>query len=397
MSYESIVFSFIFINYKYFLEIILNIKNFKTIKLIKSDWDKIIVSNNPFLNYFFFYYLEKSLCTSTESGWIPDHLVIYENNIALAIIPNFTKYNSAGEYVFDHSWANAYYNLGLNYYPKFLSAIPFTPINVEKIFHSQKINLDEIASILNKYLNEQSISSFHINFLTKIQCEIIEKKGFLKRIGIQYHWTNKKYSDFNDFLEIFRSKKKKNILKERKYLSDKGINIETKNADDINDEDINFFFNCYLNTIDKKWSSQYLNLEFFKLIFKSTLKKQMLLLIASNKKGKRIACALSFYDDKKLYGRYWGCIEHIPYLHFELCYYQSIDFAIKNRLQVVESGAQGEHKIQRGYEPTITYSNHWIKNSKIKEAISNFLEQESMQVKNTLDYLRKFLPFKKTN
>ena len=364
-------------------------------KIPKETWENIVDIDNPFFAYDFLLSLEKSGCTNLDTGWVPNHLIVERKGAIIAIIPNFIKYHSAGEYVFDQNWANAFINLGLNYYPKFLSAVPFTPINGDRIFYNKPLeDIDDFFEILIKFLKKQNISSHHFNFISKSQSNIMEKSGFLTRLGLQYHWYNDNYINFDDYLDSFKLKKKKNVLKERKYVSDQGIFFKIKKGNSIKIEDLHFFFKCYKNTIEKKWANQYLNFDFFKYLLQSPVKDKMVLFIAYEKQDEQIASALNFSSKDALYGRYWGCIKEIKNLHFELCYYQSIEFAIKNNLKLIESGAQGEHKIPRGYEPTVTLSNHWIKNEKISEALRKVLEYENKNVVDTIEYLKKLLPFK---
>ena len=364
-------------------------------KIPKETWENIVDIDNPFFAYDFLLSLEKSGCTNLDTGWVPNHLIVERKGAIIAIIPNFIKYHSAGEYVFDQNWANAFINLGLNYYPKFLSAVPFTPINGDRIFYNKSLeDIDDFFEILIKFLKKQNISSHHFNFISKSQSDIMEKSGFLTRLGLQYHWYNDNYINFDDYLDSFKLKKKKNVLKERKYVSDQGIFFKIKKGNSIKIEDLHFFFKCYKNTIEKKWANQYLNFDFFKYLLQSPVKDKMVLFIAYEKQDEQIASALNFSSKDALYGRYWGCIKEIKNLHFELCYYQSIEFAIKNNLKLIESGAQGEHKIPRGYEPTVTLSNHWIKNEKISEALRKVLEYENKNVVDTIEYLKKLLPFK---
>ena len=362
----------------------------------KNEWDNLINNENPFLKHDFFRALEESKCTSKDTGWEANHFLILKDKKICGIIPTFKKFNSNGEYVFDHSWADAYSRLGLNYYPKLLSGIPFTPINSEKIFIDKSIinSFEVFFPALMNEIKKKNISSFHLNFSEKFQSDALKKLGFHQRIGIQYHWKNNNYNSFDDFLSKFKSKKRKNVLKERKAIQDAKIKITFCRGKDISQSDWEFFYYCYSNTIDKKWSFQYLNFSFFQKILESSLLENILLIIAKDKQNKYVACTLNFIGNKKLYGRYWGCIEEFPYLHFELCYYQSIEYAIKNNINVIEAGAQGEHKISRGYLPTITYSNHWVGNDKMSKAINDFLKQESIIINKNFNYLNKISPFK---
>tara|TARA_X000000950_G_scaffold287075_1_gene397983 strand:+ start:30333 stop:31478 length:1146 start_codon:yes stop_codon:yes gene_type:complete len=362
----------------------------------KSTWN-MLSKNNILTDYDFFHALEISQCTSDKTGWIPNHIVFKLDKIVVAIIPTFKKLNSFGEYVFDHSWADAYHRMGINYYPKLLTAIPFTPINTDKILINKIYveRFDEIITKLREYLLSYNLSSYHINFINLKDSDKLKNFNFFQRTGIQYHWKNNHYSNFNDFLSEFRSKKKKNIVKERNYLIKNKIKISQLIGDEISKDDLNFFYKCYSNTIEKKWSQKYLNLNFFENILKSNLKKKILLITAKDNDENYLACSLNFIDKDKLIGRYWGCQNEIPFLHFELCYYQTIDFCIKNNINLIEAGAQGEHKIARGYRPTLTFSNHWVNNKVMEEPIANFLSHENKVIKRNLSFLNNYLPFKK--
>ncbi len=376
---------------------IFEISNLNSIKFIdKYIWNKLVSSDNPLMSYDFFLALENSECTSSANGWEPHHFIVKNVNKIVGIIPNFIKTNSNGEYVFDHAWADAYHRIGKNYYPKYLSAIPFTPINGDRFFFSQELYENEKTEITNsliKKVKKENIETFHFNFINKEQSNYLEKFGFLQRVGIQYHWNNQNYDCFEDFLSRLKSKKKKNILKERKYIKDKGIRVSCLKGSEIKEEDWDFFYNCYQNTISKKWSFKYLNFNFFRELSKSKILDNILLILAKDNSNKHIACTLNFVGEK-LYGRYWGSVKEVPFLHFELCYYQSIEYAIKNKIDLIEAGAQGEHKISRGYNPTLTYSTHWIRNSEMKSAIKDFLEREKNIINYNFKLLSKSTPYK---
>ena len=349
--------------------------------------------NSPFLKYSFFKLLEDSKCTNESSGWIPQHFIFKENNEIVAFVPNFKKLNSNGEYIFDHMFENAYYQIGSNYFPKYLSGIPFTPVTRLKFIYSKNsVDQDKVINLIIKVLKEKKISSFHANFIDSQTSKKLEKYKFFKRVGIQYHWVNNSFTDFNDFLNTMKSRKKKTIAKERKFLKDHGVSFISKEGEMINEEDIKNLYSCYLNTIEKKWSRPYLNFDFFNGLISSEREKKILL-ISAYKDKKLLGCSIHFVGNEILYGRYWGCTENIPYLHFELCYYQAIEYAIKNKLQKVEAGAQGEHKISRGYLPNFTYSNHWFNNESLSRPIQEFLEKENKKTFEVADYLSKFSPF----
>ena len=347
---------------------------------------------SPFINYYFFFYLEKTLCTSKNNGWEPEHIIIKENEKIIGFIPNFKKFNSNGEYIFDHAWENAHYQMGIEYFPKYLSATPFTPVTRESFLYTNKnINNLILTKKLINFFQDNKVSSFHINFIDKKVSDNL-KDNFLQRIGIQYHWFNKNYKSFDDFLKNLKSRKKKNILKERDFLRKNKIKFVKKLGNNITEQDLNLFFECYLNTIKKKWSYQYLNIDFFRKIFISDLKKKILLISAFDNK-QFLGCSLHFLGNNTLYGRYSGTLTDIPFLHFELCYYQAIEYAIQKNISKIEAGAQGEHKIARGYIPTIIYSNHWIRNEKLKGGIKKFLDYEKGEILSALEIMKRYSPF----
>ena len=361
----------------------------------KNEWDCLVENESPLFDYEFLLCLENSSCTNLETGWQPNHFIFKKNKKIKCLIPTYKKFNSNGEFVFDHGWANAYYRLGLQYYPKFLSAIPFTPVNGGRIFtNDNNTRFSENIKLLIDKLETENSSSFHFNFINKQQSEKLDELGFNKRVGIQYHWVNNDYSDFDDFLSCLKSKKKKNIIKERLSIKKSKIKILHLKGDEISEEDWDFFYKCYISTIEKKWSYKYLNFTFFRNLSKTLLKNRILLILAKDRNNKNIACTLNFIGKNKLFGRYWGSTVEVPFLHFELCYYQSIDYAIKEKIRIVEAGAQGEHKISRGYVPTFTYSNHWIKQKEMRMAIKDYLVKEEEIVNQNIKYLSQRIPYK---
>ena len=372
----------------------MNISTISSIEKAKNFSKKFFVDNSPFISFDFFKNLETSGCTDLNSGWLPEHIVFKKKDKIIGLIPNFKKLNSNGEYVFDHSFANAYHQIGLNYYPKYLSAIPFTPVTKDKfVYTNQKLNEDFFIKQLKSFLEKSCMSSFHLNFVNKRVSDLFEKFGFFKRLGIQYYWYNNDYDEFDSFLEMLKTRKKKNIIKERNFLKDNNISTTSKRGKEISKKDFDLFFNCYINTINKKWSIPYLKSSFFNYLLKSEIINNLLIIQAFYKK-EFIGCSLHFIGNKTLYGRYWGCIKEVPFLHFELCYYSAIEFAIRNKLKKVEAGAQGEHKIARGYIPELTYSNHLFKNEKLSEIINKYLEQEKEKIKESLNFLEGYIPFK---
>lgn len=365
----------------------------------KEQWLEVIPSACPFLQYDFFLAMENSQSASKQQGWQPYHLMINNNpentkNID-ALLPLYIKEHSWGEYVFDWSWADAYERNNLAYYPKLVSTIPFTPIPSNKLF-SENVNLVDIANILTQHCQQHHFNSWHILYTPEHNSEqIVEQMlpdDVYQRNTVQFHWFNQQYKSFDNFLATFTARKRKNTRKERLSISQQGIKIRQLQGKDITEDDINFFYLTYQLTYLKKGHQPHLTHAFFKQVLTS-LHKNTLLVIASNNE-QDIACALFFYDDKTLYGRYWGCSEEVKNLHFELCYYQGIEFCIKHKLQSFNPGTQGEHKIKRGFEPVLTHSYHWIKHPAFKDAIKDFCQQERQQIQQYVQQCQLALPFK---
>ena len=359
----------------------------------KNQWNKLNICNHPFTSYEFLNSLETSNSVSTKTGWTPKHILVKNaaNNL-IGASPNYLKMHSYGEYIFDHSWANAFENAGGQYYPKLLSAIPFTPATGPRILLSpQKNNNDEILKLIigtyEQLVKNNNLSSAHINFITKQLSDTLNKRNWIKREGLQFHWYNKKYQSFDDFLDELKSTKRKAIKKERKKINEYGLTIERLTGDALNVKIWDSFYEFYLSTIDKKWGGAYLTKDFFYSINRSM--KNKILLVIAKKNNDIIAGALNFIGKNTLYGRNWGSKLDIPFLHFELCYYQAIEYAIENKIQIVEAGAQGLHKIQRGYIATSTYSAHYIQNDSFDKAIRGFVEMEANEIKKQIDIINK--------
>jgi hypothetical protein len=337
--------------------------------------------------------MEKTKCTNFNSGWLPEHIIIKDKKEIIGFIPNFKKLNSFGEYVFDQIFENAYHQTNSEYFPKFLSATPFTPVTRAKfVYSSKRLDNQKILNLLIKFLKKREISSFHANFINFETSNFLEKHDFYKRVGIQYHWKNRSFKDFNDFLNSLKSRKKKSIIKERKSLKERRINFVRKQGKMIKENDMEELFNCYLCTINKKWSQAYLNRDFFVKLISTPIARKMLIISAYDQK-KFLGSSVHFIGKDTLYGRYWGSLEEVPYLHFELCYYQAIEFAIEEKLKKIEAGAQGEHKISRGYTPCLTYSNHWFNNDILRKPIKKYLEKENKRIIDAMPFLEKYTPF----
>ena len=358
----------------------------------KNSWNNCIGNDHPFLQYEFLNALEKSGSATIKTGWQPYHYIEKDNEEIIAICPLYIKSHSFGEYIFDHSWADAYHRYGLNYYPKLQSAIPFTPVTGERIIVNKKIKnvIEKENEIITNIITEAkklNVSSLHFNFI-KNTPQWKSHKEIMLRSGIQYHWKNDDYKSFDKFLESLSSRKRKIIKRERQCINNNDLKVELLNGDLIKEEHIQFFYDCYLDTTGRKWGSTYLSKDFFYDLLINF--KDKILLIMAFHENKKIASAINFLSKSHLYGRLWGAKYEIPFLHFELCYYQAIDYAIKNNIKIVEAGAQGEHKLQRGYVPTKTWSAHWIKDKEFGSAIENFLDKESQLIdseKNKLDIM----------
>ena len=366
-------------------------------KIKKEEWNACVDSDHPFIQYEFLFALEESESACSQTGWKPYHYIERnDDNDIIAICPLYLKSHSYGEYIFDHAWADAYHRHGLNYYPKLQSAIPFTPVTGERIFISKKIKnkKDKIKTIINNIIGEAkklNVSSAHFNFI-KNPNEWDAEEPIMIREGIQFHWENNNYKSFDDFLSTLSSRKRKQIKKERECLKINNLNVKLLSGDDLQKEDLEFFYECYLDTTGRKWGSTYLKKEFFMNIL-NNFKNKVLLMIAYQDDTK-VASALNFLSKTHLYGRLWGSKFEVPYLHFELCYYQAIDYAIANNIKYVEAGAQGEHKLSRGYLPQKTWSAHWIKEKDFSTAINKFLNEESKMISSHKENLEALGPYK---
>jgi predicted N-acyltransferase len=358
-------------------------------KINAGDWQHLNDSSCPFLSYEFFKALEKSQSVSTEQGWQAHHLVVTTENEVTAIMPMYLKSHSWGEYVFDWDWADAYKRNNIHYYPKLVATIPFTPVSSDKLLSSQ-VEIKALFQPLMDHCQRENINSWHILYSNEIKATL--PKDVYQRNTVQFHWSNYGYKTFDDFLNTFTSRKRKNTRKERLSILDQGIKIRQLKNNEITEKDLDFFYLTYQLTYLKRGHQPHLSSSFFKQILLN-MTDNILLVIASHNQ-EDIACALFFYDDTHLYGRYWGCTRHYNNLHFELCYYRGIEFCIQHNLKVFNPGTQGEHKIQRGFEPILTYSYHWIKHPAFKEAIKAFCQQEQKHMLMYQQQCQQLLPFK---
>jgi len=363
-------------------------------------WNDLAGDASPFLKHEFLSALENTGCTSRETGWQPYHVAAYDSdNSLVAAMPLYQKYNSYGEYVFDWSWADAYRSNGIPYYPKFLTAIPFTPSVGPRILHNKQAQeeeiSDQIVTAVLQRAEELEISSWHVLFPTETESELLATRGLNTREGSQFHWFNRGYQSFDDFLGALNSRKRKNIRKERQSVAQQGIQFSVVEGSEIDEKLWKHFYVFYQSTYMVRGMQGYLSEDFF-LRVAETMPDNIFLVLAKHDE-QIIAGALFFRDSKKLYGRYWGSLEEYQFLHFETCFYQGIDYCIRHGLEQFDAGAQGEHKIQRGFEPIRTLSNHWIRHPAFAEAVDDFLQREKAYVTRYRQEAGKLLPFKKTD
>jgi uncharacterized protein len=359
-----------------------------------AAWDKCAGDANPFVSHAFLSALETSGSATTRMGWQPVPLAIDGANGTLAgVLPAYVKSHSQGEYVFDHSWADAYEHAGGRYYPKLVIAVPFSPVPGPRVLTQDADVARGLIAAAEMLATQNGLSSVHANFIAPDQVDLFENAYWLIREGTQFHWSNNGYTCFDDFLGALASRKRKAIRKERSNAVE-GLEIVHISGADISEAHWSIFWAFYQDTGMRKWGQPYLTRAFFSEIGQTMPDK--ILLILAMRDGVPIAGALNFIGADTLYGRYWGCTEEVPFLHFELCYYQAIDAAIARGLKTVEAGAQGEHKLARGYVPVPTWSAHYIPDPNFRRAISDFLERERRAVERQIAFLGTMAPFKKT-
>jgi predicted N-acyltransferase len=353
---------------------------------------------NPFVSHAFLRSLEESGSATRETGWLPQHL-LYEdgNGRLLACMPCYLKSHSQGEYVFDHGWAEAYMRAGGRYYPKLQASVPFTPVTGPRLLARAGTDAAERQAVLlqaGRTLTEKlGVSSLHITFMTRQEWELAGCLGYLQRTDQQFHWLNNGYDTFDDFLAALSSRKRKMIRKERRAAIEDGIDIEWVTGRDLTEAHWDAFFDFYMDTGSRKWGTPYLTRECFSLLGQTMADE--LLLVLAKRNGRYIAGALNVIGADTLYGRYWGATEAQYFLHFEVCYYQAIDYAIQNRLARVEAGAQGGHKLARGYLPSETYSAHYIADPGLARAVADYLVRERRAVAHQAELLSEESPYRR--
>lgn len=369
-------------------------------EISKKEWDSLLNDiNYPFLKHDFLQLLESTSCVGAKTGWIPLHVTISKGNSLLAGMPLYLKSHSQGEFVFDHSWANAFYQHGLDYYPKLVSSIPHTPASGPRLLIKDGENKKELFEMIKEGVKniaaKNNISSWHILFPREEEVDFFDDSNLSIRKNAQFIWFNENFKSFEDYLNSFRARHRKNVRKERNKIIEQELIIETFSGENLNYDLLNKFYKFYLSTnIKRSGFSGYLTKQFF-LNFPATLFKNLVIVFAKKKSNdEMVGGSLFFRDDQNLYGRYWGCIEEFDCLHFECCYYQGIDYCIKNKLKKFDPGVQGEHKIKRGFAPTETYSAHWIADERFSEAIEDFVTKEERHINYYLEDAKKLLPFK---
>ncbi|VWD28385.1 hypothetical protein BLA18110_05950 [Burkholderia lata] len=368
-----------------------------------DEWNALLARDaqpTPFLRHEFLDALHVARCAVDDTGWSPHFVTLTDPRTGrlAAAAPVYAKQHSYGEYVFDWAWADAYQRNDLPYYPKLLCAVPFTPVQGTRLLAADDDARRRLAATLLAFAEQSDVSSLHVLFPTGDEAALLESMGMMLREGVQFHWLNDGYRHFDDFLGTLEQKKRKNIRAERRKVHDAGVTFRRLTGDQITDADWRFFSRCYRQTYREHYSSPYLNLDFFRTIG-ATMPENLLLVIAEAD-GQPIASALAVYRRGEhgggtLYGRYWGAVEHVPCLHFETAYYQLLEFCIEAGLDTFEGGAQGEHKLARGFLPTVTHSAHWLAHPAFSDAVARFLERETEHIHSYVDELREHDPFRR--
>lgn len=360
-----------------------------------GEWNALVHrcgEDHPFLRHEFLHALHEAGCASEHTGWLPQYITVWQKGLLEAAMPLYLKRHSYGEYVFDWAWADAYHRAGLEYYPKLLSAIPFSPITGPRLLAADEAHRTMLVRTAIE-LAEQT-SSLHVLFPRDTEAEILRSAGMMVRLGVQFHWHNEGYDSFDAFLEELSSAKRKKIRQERRKVAEAGVQMRRLVGREISDEHWRFFARCYESTYNQHGSTPYLNLAFFRRLGETM--PESILLVLAERDGKPVASALNLFSATTLYGRYWGAVGHVPLLHFEACYYQAIEFCIERGIKVFEGGAQGEHKLARGFRPVQTCSTHWLKHPRFATAVEQFLKSETTGMSDYMDELNERMPFRRT-
>ena len=365
-----------------------------------ESWNRLIGDAFPFAEYDYLLALEEGHCVGIEPGWEPRYLTLWEGKQLQAACYLYRKTNSNGEYIFDWDWANAYQRYGQRYFPKLTSAVPFTPATGPKLLvaadssNPRELQQQLLASAL-ELVQQEGCSSLHFLFIPAEEREIYEAAGLLLRHSFQFHWQNQGYGSFEDFLSRLRSKRRKEILRERRQVQEQGLEVILLRGEEIEPKLCRVMYDFYLTTIDRKWAMPYLSYEFFQYIF--THFRDQLVLALARKQGRWVAGTINYHKGPNLFGRYWGCRQDFRSLHFELCYYRLIEYAIEQGVQRFEAGAQGAHKIQRGFLPNLTYSAHWIAHPAFHRAIGEFIGEEKRSIQGNIEDNPELSPYRQEN
>lgn len=355
------------------------------------QWDAL-AHGNPLLSHAYLEALESTHCAVPRTGWAPKHLVLLRDGVAQAAMPLYAKSHSRGEYVFDHAWANAYARYGMDYYPKLVSAVPFTPVPGPRLLAHNHDDRRLLLAASKRVLREQGYSSLHVLFPQEDELPILQQAGLLLRSNIQFHWYNESYPDMDAFLAALAQPKRKKLRQDRRRVAKAGIEFEWFTGHEIDSATLRFLYLCYVQTYLEHGNAPYLNLDFFERIHDRIAPS--LVVIVAKRHGAPIAAALNIRHGERLYGRYWGCTEFVPGLHFETCYLQGMEYCIVHGIRIFEGGAQGEHKLARGMLPVQTQSAHWIEDPVFSPAIADFLQREGPFVDQYLDELLAHSPYR---
>lgn len=363
-----------------------------------SSWNLLAQKSDPFHQHEFLCALEASACVSVSSGWHPLHLTIYQNKQLIGILPMYKKTHSYGEYVFDFAWANTYRAYGVNYYPKLISAIPFTPVTGSRLLLAKDIKLPDLIGPLCRALKAKvessGLSSMHWLFIPQPLSEALVGHQQLARRSVQFQWFNRGYKEFDDFLQVLSSRKRKNLNKERRKIQQQKVVVKRLSGDDLTLQVVDFCYQCYRQTyLKRSGHNGYLNLQFFRKLFFDLPHK--LLIVIAELEGEPIASALYLFDEQQLFGRYWGAFQEVDGLHYECCYYQGIEFCIEHGIPTFNPGTQGEHKILRGFEPIYCYSNHWMAEPAFHDGVRRFLNHEQPMIEQYKNSAQALLPYKR--
>lgn len=359
-----------------------------------ATWDALVPAGQPFLRHAFLSAMEDSGSVARNTGWAAEHLVLERDGQVRALLPAYRKWHSFGEYVFDHGWADACERAGIAYYPKLLGAVPFSPVSGPRLLAAEPGDGLLMLQALPEYLGKGGLSGVHINFTEPaLDEQLAGLPGWMERLGCQFHWRNHGYRDFQDFLDSLSSRKRKQMRKEREQVAGHGIEFRWYRGGELDEAQWDFVYRCYANTYAVRRRAPYLTREFFSLLAERM--PEALRVVMARQGGRDVAMALSLVGGDSLFGRYWGCLDEFDRLHFETCFYQGMDFAIAEGLQRFDAGAQGEHKLIRGFEPVLTRSWHYLLNPGLRRAVEDFLVQERDGVRAYAEEARGMLPYRR--